>query len=287
MQEHTVTDLPPRVGFIGLGDQGAPMARRIVDAGYATTLWARRSASVDSFRYTNARVAASPREVGELSDLVEICVRSDVDVEQVLLGDDGVLAGMSDGGVVAVHSTTHPETCRRLAAEARAVGVSLVDAPVSGGGERAAHHDEQLALGGDGPAVERCRPVFESYGDPVIHVGPVGAGQLAKLVNNLLFTAHLAVATRGYEMAAALGIELGALGRSLACGSARSFALDLLANSGFTAATSAARAGPLLLKDMRILFELADAESVSAPLLRALAGDALDVMGQEPLGECG
>ena len=104
-----------RVGFIGLGSQGGPMARAIVDAGFETTLWARRPASLEPYADTAAKIAESPAELGAASDLVCLCVVGDADVEEVLGGDTGVLAGMADGGIIAIHSTVHPDTCRKLA----------------------------------------------------------------------------------------------------------------------------------------------------------------------------
>jgi 3-hydroxyisobutyrate dehydrogenase len=122
-----------RVGFIGLGSQGGPMARCIVEGGYPLTLWARRPESVEPFGDAAATVVGTPAEVGAASDVVGICVVADADVEDVALRPDGVLAGMAPGGVVAVHSTIHPDTCRRLAEQAAGRGVAVVDAPVSGG----------------------------------------------------------------------------------------------------------------------------------------------------------
>ena len=99
-----------RVGFIGWGSQGGPTARRIVDSGYPLTLWARRPESVEPFSNTAAVVVSTPAEVGARSDILGICVVSDHDVEEVLLRPDGVLAGMTQGGVIAIHSTVHPNT---------------------------------------------------------------------------------------------------------------------------------------------------------------------------------
>src|SRR5437870_4099331 len=114
-----------RVGFIGLGSQGGPMARRIADEGYPLTLWARRPESVEPFRETAARVASTPAELGAASDVVAICVVADADVEDVCLRSDGVLSGMSPRATIAIHSTIHPDTCRRLADRAAERGVAI------------------------------------------------------------------------------------------------------------------------------------------------------------------
>src|ERR1700739_1720855 len=112
-----------QVGFIGLGSQGGPMARRIVERGYPTTLWARRPATLQPFADTPAKVAESPAELAAASDLVCLCVVGDADIEEITRGEDGLLAAMKPGGVIAVHSTVHPDTCRELAKQAGAQGV--------------------------------------------------------------------------------------------------------------------------------------------------------------------
>src|SRR4051794_8114267 len=156
-----------RVGFVGLGSQGGPMARRIVEAGYPTTLWARRPASLEPFADTAAATAASPAELGAASDVLGVCVVDDAGVDEVLRGPDGALAAMADGAVVIVHSTVHPETCVRLQDDFP--HLRLVDAPVSGGGQKAADGELLVMVGGPTDVVERCRPVLETFGDPVLH----------------------------------------------------------------------------------------------------------------------
>ncbi len=104
-----------RIGFIGLGSQGGPMARRIIEAGYRTTLWARRPETLAAFADTGATVAESPAALAAASDLVCVCVVGDADVVEVADGVAGVLAGLASGGVLAIHSTVHPDTCRELA----------------------------------------------------------------------------------------------------------------------------------------------------------------------------
>lgn len=112
-----------RVGFIGLGNQGGPMSRRIVEGGYDLTLWARRPATLEPFADTAAITAQSPAELAAASDLVCLCVTGDDDVREVLTGENGVLAGLAPGGMVAIHSTVHPDTCRELAKYFAAQGV--------------------------------------------------------------------------------------------------------------------------------------------------------------------
>ena len=246
-----------KVGFIGLGSQGGPMARRIVEGGYETTLWARRPASVEPFADTPAKVAESPADLAAASDLVCLCVVGDADIEELTGGEDGLLAAMKPGGIIAIHSTVHPDTCRELAKQAESHGVSVVDAPVSGGGGAAAEGRLLVMVGGGDEVVERCRPVFETYADPVVHMGELGSGQTTKLLNNLLFTANLGTAAAALSLADALGVSPERLIEVVARGSANSFALNALGGIGGLDRL-APLAGTLLQKDVRLIVELAE-----------------------------
>ena len=126
-----------RVGFIGLGSQGGPMAQAIIDAGFATTLWARRPKALVPYR-SKADLADSPADLTARSDMVGICVLSDADVEEVVLGPNGLVDGVRPGTVVAIHSTVHPRTCIQMASALAEAGADVLDAPVSGGGGAAA-----------------------------------------------------------------------------------------------------------------------------------------------------
>jgi 3-hydroxyisobutyrate dehydrogenase len=267
-----------RVGFIGLGSQGAPMARRIIEAGHPTTLWARRPASLEPFAGTPASVAASPAALAAASDLVCLCVVADADVAEVVAGAQGVLAGLGDGGVIAVHSTVHPDTCRELAGKARAQGADLVDAPVSGGGGAAAAGRLLVMVGGEPAAVEFCRPVFAAYADPVVHMGPLGAGQLTKLLNNVLFTANLATVASTLALGRGLHVDPGRLAEVISHGTANSFALGRIADAGGTLDRIAAHAGTLLRKDVGLVADLAAATGTGGGAVLAAADAALDLM---------
>jgi 3-hydroxyisobutyrate dehydrogenase-like beta-hydroxyacid dehydrogenase len=267
-----------RVGFVGLGSQGGPMARRIIDAGFATTLWARRRETLEPFAGTSAQIAASPAALGAASDLVGVCVVDDAGVEQLLLDADGVLAAMQPGGIVAIHSTVHPATCRRLAQPAAARGIALLDAPVSGGGPAAAARRLLVMVGGDADAFARAQPVFASYGDPVLHLGSLGSAQAVKLLNNLLFAAQLGIATRAFDIGRALDVDPAALARVLASGSGRSYGVELVSSAGFTAAPLAAHAGALLQKDVGIVAEVAADAAIDLGVLLSAADEALAVL---------
>ncbi len=203
------------IGFIGVGNMGTRIVSLMVDAGHHLTLWARRPVSVEPFA-DSCDIAASPAEVGHASELVGICVWDEADVDEVLVGANGVLAGLRPGGLVAIHSTISPAGCRRLQTEATTRGVGLVDAPVSVG----AHQPKLLVMvGGESSVVERCRPVFDSFGRPVLHLGPIGSGQIAKLVNNTLLAATIGLADDAVALGGDLGLDESALLDALAAGS--------------------------------------------------------------------
>ncbi|MEU1511448.1 NAD(P)-dependent oxidoreductase [Streptomyces sp. NPDC005811] len=263
-----------RVGFIGLGSQGAPMARRIVEAGFETTLWARRSDTLAPFEGTPARTADSAAALGAAADLVCLCVVDDDDVRGV---GEQVLTGLRPGGVLVVHSTVHPDTCRRLAERAAARQVTVLDAPVSGGGRAAERGTLLVMVGGEEKAYDICRPVFATYGDPVVHLGPTGSGQIAKLLNNLLFTAQLGLAADTLALGDRLGLDRDGLGRILPRGSSASFALERVVDAGGTLDRIAAHAGGLLAKDVRLLTEVAGPDAPGAA--RDAARAALGAMG--------
>jgi 3-hydroxyisobutyrate dehydrogenase len=268
-----------RVGFIGLGSQGAGIARKIALSGFRTGLWARRPAVLNAFEDLEVTVAGSAAELAAASDLVGVCVRTDADVEQVIDGPEGLLAGMPAGGVIVVHSTVHPDTCRRLAQRAAQQGVDLIDAPVSGGGDAALAGRLLVMVGGDEQVVARCRPVFAVFGAPVLHLGPIGSGQIAKLCNNLLLTANFAVAPSALTLGRELGVAPEALVEVIASGSGASYALGPLRRAGLELAPMGSMIGPLLQKDVRLLMELAADAGATGGAALAAADLALEAMG--------
>jgi 3-hydroxyisobutyrate dehydrogenase-like beta-hydroxyacid dehydrogenase len=172
-----------------------------------------------------SRSVASPAELGEASDLVGVCVWDEHDVDEVLLGKSGVLAGLAPGGAVVIHSTISPAACLRLAEDANRRNVSMLDAPVSVG----SNVPKLLVLvGGDQETVTRCQPVLDSIGDPVVHLGPLGSGQIAKLVNNTLLAATVGLAEDALRLGAELGLDPVALIDALSAASSRGTWTSLL-----------------------------------------------------------
>jgi 3-hydroxyisobutyrate dehydrogenase-like beta-hydroxyacid dehydrogenase len=202
---------------------------------------------------------------------------NDADVEQVF---DAMLPSIGSGTIVAVQSTVHPDTCRRLAERAAPRGAIVIDAPVSGGAPAADAGTLLVMVGGDADAVERARPVFETYGNPVVHIGPLGTGQLAKLVNNVIFTAHLTVADDALALGEAWGLDRAALARVLTSGSGNSFAIPIVAGMGFDLLR--AQAAPLLRKDVDIVTALASSAGAPTGVLVEVADVGLTRMQQPP-----
>jgi 3-hydroxyisobutyrate dehydrogenase len=181
---------------------------------------------------------------------------------------------MADGAVVVIHSAVHPTTCLRLQEDHP--GLHVLDAPVSGGGHMAATGELLVMTGGPPEIVDRCRPVLETFGDPVLHLGPLGSGQEAKVLNNTVFAAQLALAAEVYEIAADRELDPAAVATVLARGSGRSYAAEVVAGSGFDLEGLATFAGELLAKDVGILVDRA---TPTDSTLIAAADAALDRMG--------
>jgi 3-hydroxyisobutyrate dehydrogenase len=239
------------VGFIGLGSQGAPMARRIIDAGYPVVLWARRRDTLAPFADTTAETASSIAELGARTAHVGICVRDDAGVSEVC---DQLIPAMYAGGRIAIHSTVHPKLCVALAAQARARGLSLLDAPVSGGGPGAAAGALTVMVGGDEEALAAARPIFATFGGLIVRLGGVGAGQTAKLVNNALMAAHVAMAHQALAAGSALNLDRAALVDIVKVSSGRSYGFEVYAR--LPAPSAFAHGAKLLAKDLRLLGEV-------------------------------
>jgi 3-hydroxyisobutyrate dehydrogenase-like beta-hydroxyacid dehydrogenase len=259
-----------RAGFIGLGSQGAGMAQCLIGQGLPTTLWARRAASLEPFTGRVA-VAADPVELGRASDVVGVCVTDGPAVREVTLGPNGVLAGMAPGSVLAVHSTIGTDDCAEIASAAAASGVLVIDAPVSGGGGAAAAGRLTVYVGGTDDAVARARPMLETYGDPVLHMGPLGSGLRTKLVNNALNAAHFALAHDALALGEALGLDATKLGEALVSGSGRSFSLEVFVALGsFDPIVD--HVGPIMSKDIG-LFEREARDTAAEPGVLLAAAD--------------
>jgi 3-hydroxyisobutyrate dehydrogenase len=249
------------VGFVGLGSQGGPMARRIVEAGFPLLLWARRPETLAPYRDTSAQFVGDLAELGARSDHVGVCVVDDAGVREVV---GTLLSAMRAGSRIAIHSTIHPDTCIALAKQAAERAVAVIDAPVSGGGGGAAAGTLTVMVGGDAAAVAAARPVFETFGGLIAHLGGVGAGQFAKLVNNSLMAANMALADAALGAGAALGLDRAALIELVKASSGRSYGFEVRARLPDIAMFG--HGAKLLAKDVGLLTAVLGSDLCTATL---------------------
>ena len=175
-----------RVGFIGLGNIGRPMALRLVQAGLDTVVFDLADAPCRELEAAGARVASSCAEAVREADIIGVCVRDDADVREVTTGPGGVIEAAQPGAIVALHSTILPSTVREVASAAAERGVGVVDAPIAGGAMGAERGTLTYMVGGDAELVERCRPMFEASAAKIVHTGPLGSGATMKLCHSIM-----------------------------------------------------------------------------------------------------
>ncbi len=282
-------DAPP-VGFVGLGQIGAPMASHLVDWPGGLTVFDVRADACDPLVAGGARRAGSVSELAAGCDVVSVMVRDDPQVWEVL---QEVLLSARPGTVVAVHSTIGLDTAVALAEAAALRGVEVVDAPVSGGFMGAHAGNLAVMVGGDPEAVERCRPPFETWAALVSHLGPVGAGTRAKLARNLLHFVAFTAAGEAQRLAEAAGIDLVELGRIIRHTDAVTGGPGAVVIRGDTAPIPVGdglrevfeHASSLGRKDLRLAVEMGQALDVDVPMARfALENlaSALGVPGSDP-----
>jgi 3-hydroxyisobutyrate dehydrogenase-like beta-hydroxyacid dehydrogenase len=183
-----------KIGFIGLGAMGKPMAANIAKAGFELSVYDLREERCEDLAALGARVVASPREVAAKSDIIEIAVVDDAQAERVVTGEQGVIHGARAGAIVAIHSTILPATVRKIAERCDANGVELIDVPMSGGQKGA--EDRQLAYmaGGDAAVLEKCRPVFVTSASHIFHLGGLGMGATAKMLIQIVVCLNMIAA---------------------------------------------------------------------------------------------
>jgi 3-hydroxyisobutyrate dehydrogenase len=196
-----------RAGYIGLGNIGGPMASCWVKAGFETAVYDVVQGAIDELTAQGANAASTPRHVAEGADVIGICVRDDDDVRDVMLGDDGVLAGASKGAVVMIHSTIQPSTVIAMAEAGAGQGVAVIDAAITGGAARAVTGDLAIMLGGDPKAQEKVQPILDaSAKSGVFHCGELGNGMKTKLCINLVTYLQWLAGSEGVKLAKASGL---------------------------------------------------------------------------------
>jgi 3-hydroxyisobutyrate dehydrogenase-like beta-hydroxyacid dehydrogenase len=220
-----------QVGFVGAGRMGAPMVRRLLEAGHEVRALGRSVEKRRAVSELGAQPVTELADVGSEAEVVVVCVFTDEQVAQVCL-ESVLLSTMPTGAVLVIHTTGSPRTASSIAAEAESHGIRVIDAPVSGGPHDIAAGRVTLFVGGSDDAVERVRPVLASYGDPILHVGPVGAGQGVKLVNNTLFAAQIGLLHEAVRLGDRLGIDERRLLDAIGHGSAASRVASMVGAGG-------------------------------------------------------
>jgi len=260
-----------RIGFVGLGTMGEAMAGHLARAGHPLAVWNRSPGRTAALVAGGATVATTPAELAAASDVVVVCVSDTPDVDAVLFASDGVASGARPGTLVIDCSTIAPAATRDFGERLAARGVALVDAPVSGGSEGAQKATLTIFVGGAPADVERARPVLSRLGTTVTHVGPLGAGQAVKAVNQVILAGTYLGVAEGIVLAMKAGLDVEQVVAALGGGAAQSWVLAnrsgrMQANDyplGFKVA--------LHLKDLRIALGLADDVGADLPITRMCA----------------
>ena len=214
-----------KTGFIGLGAMGRPMAMHLQRAGHELAVWARRPESIGDL---SARVCSTPAELGRCCEVVFTVITSSADVAGVALGNDGLIEGMAPGSVLVDCSTIAPDAAREIAGKLAEKGIHFIDAPVSGGEQGAIDATLAIMAGGDAAVLDRVRPLLDCLGKRIVHVGPNGAGQVAKACNQMIMVAAIQAAAEAMRLAAGAGVDCAKVRLALAGGSAASRVLDVM-----------------------------------------------------------
>lgn len=263
-----------RIGFLGLGIMGSRMAANIAKAGFALTVWTRTPGKAQSWaREQPAQeqpgrisVADTPAEVARMSDIVVSMVVDGAQVEHVLLGENGVVDGAHADLLCVDMSTIAPAETRRIAAGLAEHGVQMIDAPVTGAPPRAQAATLTIMVGGEPAALERAKPLLDAMGNLVVHVGEIGQGEMAKLINNALGAANAAAVAEALVLASATGVDLDALVQVVQTGAGASAQMGMKSQAmrehDFTTLFKTEH----LLKDVRLCIEEAQAAGVPFPV---------------------
>ena len=247
-----------KLGFIGLGIMGRGMAGNLLKGGYDVRVWNRTAGKMNDLVEIGASMATSPADLAAKCDIILVCVSDTPDVEEVVLGQNGIIHSSRRGSLVVDHSTISPHTTREIAARLNAREVHMLDAPVSGGSEGAANGTLSIMIGGDADQVERAMPYLQSMGKTITHVGDQGAGQLTKLVNQILAAGNTLAMSEALLFAQAGGLDLEKALNAVSGGAAGSWILTARGpqilerdfRPGFTI--------DLQQKDLRLALEAAD-----------------------------
>jgi 2-hydroxy-3-oxopropionate reductase len=260
-----------RVGFIGLGVMGAPMARHLLSAGFPLTVHSRSAPPVEALVAEGASWASKPIDVARASDVIVTMLPDTPDVELVLLGADGVADGAAEGSLVIDMSTIDPIATRSYAERFAEGGVSMLDAPVSGGQVGAEGGTLSIMVGGPDDAFERALPVFEAMGSTIVHVGPAGAGQVTKECNQLVIASAVEAVGEAFVLAVRAGVDPTKVREALLGGFAGSKVLEMHGQRMLDGAFEPGFRSALMAKDGRIVVKAAGRLGAPIPAFRAVA----------------
>jgi len=266
-----------RVGFIGLGVMGRPMVQHLLAAGHDLHLWARRPQTLAGL---SATVHDTPAALGAACPVVFTMITSSADVEQVALGAQGLKHGMAPGSVLVDCSTIAPAAARRIAGQLAQGGIHLLDAPVSGGVQGAIDATLAIMAGGEADVLERVRPLLACFGQRIVHIGPNGAGQVAKACNQMIMVAAIEAVAEAMRLAAASGVDCGKVRQALAGGSAASRVLEIMGQRMVDRDFSAGIEARLHHKDFGLVLEAARQSGVAVPLTAIVAQQLNALMAQ-------
>src|SRR5919109_1818087 len=258
--------MPKRIGFIGLGIMGRPMAKNVLSKGFPLAVYNRSSAAIDELAKLGAQACRSAREVAEQSEVILTCLPDSPDVEQVILGTNGVLEGARPGSVIADMSTIAPQVSIRIAEEAAKHGVQMLDAPVSGG-DRGVLAGPLIILGGGGQeAFDQCLEIFQAMGRTIVHVGKIGAGGYTKLANQIMVALQLEAMAEGLVLGAKAGVDPALMVEAIGAGPAPFGGLVGRAPSVVEGNFDPGFMIRLHLKDLRLALEAGHALGVPLPV---------------------
>jgi len=273
-----------RVGFVGLGLMGLPMARNVLKAGYQLTVWNRTAAKAAPLVAEGAQLAEGPADVARRSDVVVTIVTDSPDVEAVVGGDGGVLAGAGAGSAWVDMSTISPEVTRRLGARAAGQGVEALDAPVSGGPPGAEAGTLSIMVGGRQDVFDACLPILQTMGKTITRVGELGAGQVTKACNQVVIAATLAGIAEALVLGAKAGVDPGLIRQALLGGYAGSRLLEVHGQRMIDHAFDPGFFVKLHDKDLHIVLDMARSLAVSTPVT-ALAAQHFNALVADGDGE--
>lgn len=280
----------PKVGFIGLGIMGRPMAKNLIKAGYDLTVYNRTRSKTEDLRKLGAKAGDSPAFVAECSDICITIVSDTPDVKEVILGDQGIIHGARPGSVIIDMSTISPSVTRDIALVLAEKNMRMLDAPVTGGEKGAVEGTLSIMVGGEKEVFDQCLPVFQAMGKNIVHMGPNGAGQTAKLCNQILCSLTILSMAECLVLGAKAGLDLEKLLQAVSGGGGGSWSLSNLGPKVIKGDFSPGFKVGLHQKDIKLVLSLGGELGVFLPgtalanqLFNAINGDGKDSLGNQAM----